>query len=116
MDAGAFAALVAHQLSDRLAQLEASTAKADLLEIEHAQRGFEIDDLSRQKADREEHISLLEARVAEGREELATLQTFATIGCRRLSRPRKISRIQPKSSPSRSSARKSWPITSTKRG
>ena len=77
VDAGAFAALVAHQLSDRLAQLEASTAKADLLEIEHAQRGFEIDDLSRQKADREEHISLLEARVAEGREELATLQTFA---------------------------------------
>ena len=47
------------------------------LELESAQKGFEIEDLNRQKTERETHIDVLEARVAETREELKVSQSFA---------------------------------------
>ena len=73
----AFSALFAHRLSDRLALLEASTAELELLTIEHAQRGFDLEDLTRQKSDREAHIALLEDRVSEAGDALSVSQAFA---------------------------------------
>ena len=77
LDTTAFSKLLAHQLSDRLLQLKASTEKTTALELENAQKGFHVDDLARQKTEREAHIQVLEARVVETREELAISQSFA---------------------------------------
>ena len=77
LDIAAFTKLLVHQLSDRLLKLKASTEKTTVLELENAQKGFNVDDLTRQKAEREKHIQVLEARIAETREALAISQSFA---------------------------------------
>lgn len=77
LDITAFSSLLAHQLSDRLMRLKASTEQVTLLELESAQKGFDLDDLTRQKIERESHIEVLQARITETREELAISQSFA---------------------------------------
>ena len=77
LDRTMFSELLAHQLSSHLLQLKNRTETVTSLELESAQKGFEIEDLNRQKAERETHINVLEARVAETREELKVSQSFA---------------------------------------
>ena len=77
LDRTIFSELLAHQLSDRLLQLKNRTETVTSLELKSAQKGFEIEDLNRQKTERETHIDVLEARVAETREELKVSQSFA---------------------------------------
>ena len=77
LDRTIFSELLAHQLSSHLLQLKNRTETVTSLELESAQKGFEIEDLNRQKAERETHIDVLEARVAETREELKASQSFA---------------------------------------
>ncbi|MDA7585508.1 glycosyltransferase [Luminiphilus sp.] len=81
-----FSELLAHQLSDRLLQLKMSSETVTSLELESAQKGFEIEDLNRQKAERETHIDVLDARVAETREELRISQSFADGRVRQLAK------------------------------
>ena len=67
-------------------QLKNRTETVTSLELESAQKGFEIEDLNRQKAERETHIDVLEARVAETREELKVSQSFAAGRVRELAK------------------------------
>ena len=77
LDGTIFSELLAHQLSSHLLQLKISSETVTSLELKSAQKGFEIEDLNRQKTERETHIDVLEARVAETREELKVSQSFA---------------------------------------
>ena len=84
LDRTIFPGLLAHQLSDRLLQLRISSDTVTSLELKSAQKGFEIEDLTRQKAERETHIDVLEARVSDTREELEVSQLFAAERVREL--------------------------------
>ena len=84
LDGTIFSELLAHQLSSHLLQLKISSETVTSLELKSAQKGFEIEDLTRQKAERETHIDVLEARVSDTREELEVSQLFAAERVREL--------------------------------
>ncbi|MBT6038107.1 MAG: glycosyltransferase, partial [Halieaceae bacterium] len=80
LEIGAFSELLAFQLSDRLAQLHATNQEAARLQQQNAQHGFDLEDLSSQKAEREAHIDLLIERQAEIHSELVVSQSVVEKG------------------------------------
>jgi GT2 family glycosyltransferase/glycosyltransferase involved in cell wall biosynthesis len=80
LEIGAFSELLAFQLSDRLAQLHVINQEAARLQQQNAQHGFDLEDLSRQKAEREAHIDLLIERQAEIHSELVVSQSVVEKG------------------------------------
>ena len=80
LEIAAFSELLAFQLSDRLTQLHATTQEAERLQQQNVQHGFDLEDLSRQKAEREAHIDLLTKRQAEIHSELVVSQSVVEQG------------------------------------
>jgi GT2 family glycosyltransferase len=76
-DPAATRTLLLHQLADRIRKLDALTHRAERLELERAQQRFEMEDIARQKSERESHIELLETRVSETETALLASQAFA---------------------------------------
>jgi len=76
-DPAATRTLLLHQLADRIQKLDALTHRAERLELERAQQRFEMEDIARQKSERESHIELLETRVSETETALLASQAFA---------------------------------------
>ena len=58
-------ALIAHQLADRIAQIDTLSQKLTGLELETAQQQFEVADISRQRDERDQAISVLEDKLNE---------------------------------------------------
>lgn len=58
-------ALLAHQLADRIAQIDTLSQQLTALELETAQQQFEVADISRQRDERNQAISVLEKKLSE---------------------------------------------------
>jgi len=58
-------ALLAHQLSDRIAQIDTLSQTLTALELQTAQQQFEVADISRQRDERDQAISVLEDKLSQ---------------------------------------------------
>ena len=84
LDRTIFSELLAHQLSSRLAAAENQQRNRDVARAEKCAERLRNRRPQSTKAERETHIDVLEARVADTREELEVSQSFAAERVREL--------------------------------